>query len=312
MAQFQLNILGCGSAKPTPRHNPTCQVLDFRDNLFMIDCGEGSQTMFVRMGLKYTRLNHIFISHLHGDHCFGLPGLLSTLGLQGKGGTLTVHTFKDGAEMFGKMCEYFCRDMSYEVKFNVIEYGSDVIYEDDALKVTTIPLKHRVPTVGFLFEEKEKLRHINRFAIDKYNVPICYMNILKAGGDYIAADGSVTIPNEVLTTPPDKSLKYAYCSDTMPASKIIPVIEGADWLYHEATYGNEFVKSAKQRFHSTAHQAAEVAVASHAGNLVIGHYSSRYKDENILLNEAREVFSRTVLADEGLRIDMTKGFEEVK
>ncbi|MEG0253217.1 MAG: MBL fold metallo-hydrolase, partial [Muribaculaceae bacterium] len=175
MAKFQINILGCGSATTTLQHNPSCQVLNIRDNLFMIDCGEGSQVQMRKMQLKFTRLNHIFISHLHGDHCFGLPGLISTMGLLGKSGTVVIHIFKDGAEQFGNLFSYFCREMPFKIEFDIITMTKKVIYEDDGITVTTIPLKHRVPTVGFLFEEKAKQRHINGEMVKFHNIPKCRM-----------------------------------------------------------------------------------------------------------------------------------------
>lgn len=305
MAKFQLNILGCGSAKCTIRHLPTSQVIDYKENLFMIDCGEGAQAMLSKMRLKYTRLNHIFISHLHGDHCFGLPGLLSTLGLQGKGGKVIIHTFKDGAKVFGDFLKYFCREMPFEIEFDIIEYGNNVIYEDDSLTISTLPLKHRVPAVGFLFKEKPKLRHVNGEMAKFHKVPLYFMQNLREGEDFVKPDGTV-VPNKILTTDCDKSLSYAFCSDTMPTKKILPMLEGVTWLYHEATYGNDNVLRAKETCHSTARQAAEIAKQVGAENLILGHYSSRYKDESILLNEAREVFPNTILANEGLKIDFLK------
>lgn len=155
MTRFDLNILGCGSATSTLRHLPSCQILNIRDNLFMIDCGEGAQLEMRRMKLKFSRLNHIFISHLHGDHCFGLPGLLSTLALLGKTGTLTVHIFQDGADQFGRLLDYFCREMPYTLKFDIITTHRAIIYEDDAITVTTFPLRHRIPAVGFLFRRNQ-------------------------------------------------------------------------------------------------------------------------------------------------------------
>ena len=303
MAKFQINFLGCGSATSTLQHLPSSQILNIRDNLFMIDCGEGSQLQMRRMKLKFSRLNHIFISHLHGDHCFGLPGLVSTLGLLGKGGTLVIHIFKDGAEQFGRMFDYFCRDSPYNIEFNIITMSSSLIYEDDAITVKTIPLKHRIPAVGFLFEEKPKLRHIRGEMIGFYNIPRFKINQIREGSDFITESGMV-IPNDCLTLPAERAIRYAYCSDTAPAQKIIPFIEGVDCLYHEATYGNDYEMQARKRFHSTARQAAEVALKANVKELIIGHYSSRYPDNNVLLEEAKEVFPNTILSNEGLQIDL--------
>jgi ribonuclease Z len=303
MTRFDLNILGCGSATSTLRHLPSCQILNIRDNLFMIDCGEGAQLEMRRMKLKFSRLNHIFISHLHGDHCFGLPGLLSTLALLGKTGTLTVHIFQDGADQFGRLLDYFCREMPYTLKFDIITTHRAIIYEDDAITVTTFPLRHRIPAVGFLFQEKPKLRHIKPEVAEYFHVPHYKMNALRQGAEFISEDGRI-IPNSALTTPADKSISYAYCSDTMFSKRVTNVIDGVDWLYHEATYGDDCAVKAKQRFHSTARDAARVAFYSHAKRLILGHYSNRYDDETILLHQAQEVFPNTILGNEGMCIDL--------
>ncbi len=305
MTALDLNILGCGSATSTLRHLPSCQVLNVRGHLMMIDCGEGAQLEMRRMHLKFSRLNHIFISHLHGDHCFGLPGLISTMALQGKGGTLTVHIFKEGAEIFGRMLDFFCRERPFELKFNIIDTHKAVIYEDDAITVTSFPLTHRVPCVGFIFSEKPKLRHINAQACYEHGVPQHFMNSLRQGADYVTPSGMV-IPNSQLTTEADRSISYAYCSDTKYSKRVINAVQGVDWLYHEATYGDENLKNAVKRYHSTARQAAMVAREAQAKHLILGHYSNRYNDESLLLKQAREEFPATILGQEGLTIDLNK------
>ena len=305
MTQFDLNILGCGSATSTLRHLPSCQVVNVRGNLMMIDCGEGAQLEMRRMRLKFSRLNHIFISHLHGDHCFGLPGLLSTMALQGKGGIVTIHIFKEGAEQFGRLLEFFCRERPYELKFNIIGTRKAVIYEDDAITVSTFPLTHRVPCVGFLFREKTKMRHINAKACKEYNVPQHFMKSLREGKDYVTP-GGVVIPNEELTTHADASISYAYCSDTKYSKRVINAVEGVDWIYHEATYGDENAVNAMKRYHSTARQAATVAREAGVKRLILGHYSNRYNDETILLEQAKEEFANTILGNEGMTIDLNK------
>lgn len=303
MTAFDLNILGCGSATSTLRHLPSSQVIDVRGHLFMIDCGEGAQLEMRRMHLKFSRLNHIFISHLHGDHCFGLPGLLSTMALQGKGGTVTVHIFKEGAEMFGRMLDFFCRERPYELKFNIIDTHKRVIYEDDSITVTSFPLTHRVPCVGFIFAEKPKLRHINAEACRMHDVPRHAMNSLRQGLDYVNPSGLV-IPNSELTTPADRAISYAYCSDTKFSRRVINAVTGVDWLYHEATYGDENLKNAIKRYHSTARQAAMVAQQAQVQRLILGHYSNRYNDETLLLRQAQEEFPATILGQEGMTIDL--------
>ncbi len=303
MTKFELNILGCGSATSSLRHLPSCQVLNVRDNLYMIDCGEGAQLEMRRMKLKYSRLNHIFISHLHGDHCFGLPGLLSSLALLGKTGTLTVHIFKDGAELFKRLLDYFCRDMPYELKFDIITTRKAVIHEDDSITVTAFPLKHRIPAVGFLFAEKPKLRHIDPYRVRQAGVPVYFMNSLRQGLDFVTPEGTV-IPNAELTTDADARISYAYCSDTAYSKRVVDAVEGVDWLYHESTYADDCEVLARRRFHSTARQAATVAREAGVKRLILGHYSKRYKSDDVFLQQAQEVFPNVVLGKEGLRLDL--------
>ena len=305
MTRLELNILGCGSATMTPRHQPSCQVLNVRDNLMMIDCGEGAQLAVRRMKLKLMRLNHIFISHLHGDHCFGLPGLISTMALLNRTNSLTIHTFKDGAELFGQMLDYFCRERPFEVRFNIIDTHKRVIWEDDALTVTTFPLVHRVPAVGFLFRETPKLRHIIGDEVKRLGVPHYAMNALRQGEDWVSPDGMV-VPNDQLTTAADAAISYAYCSDTKFSRRVIKNVEGVDWLYHEATYDDSLRVKAHKRHHSTALEAATVAHEAGVGQLIIGHFSKRYLDETPLLDEARSIFPATRLANEGLVIDLNQ------
>ena len=287
----------------TPRHQPSCQVLNVRDNLMMIDCGEGAQLAVRRMKLKLMRLNHIFISHLHGDHCFGLPGLVSTMALLNRTGSLTIHTFKDGAELFSQMLDFFCRERPFDVRFNIIDTHKRLIWEDDAMTVTTFPLVHRVPAVGFIFQEKPKLRHIIGEEVKRLGIPHYAMNSLRQGHDWVTQDG-VIIPNRQLTTPADDAISYAYCSDTKFSKRVIRNVQGVDWLYHEATYDNSLRIKAHKRYHSTALEAATVAREAGVRQLIIGHFSKRYLDEGILLDEARSIFPNTRLANEGLTIDL--------
>ncbi|MBR5674505.1 MAG: ribonuclease Z [Muribaculaceae bacterium] len=305
MTRLELNILGCGSATMTPRHQPSCQVLNVRDNLMMIDCGEGAQLAVRRMKLKLMRLNHIFISHLHGDHCFGLPGLVSTMALLNRTNSLTIHTFKDGVELFSTWLDYFCRERPFEVKYNVIDTHKRVIWEDDALTVTTFPLVHRVPAVGFLFREKPKLRHIIGEEVKRLGVPHYAMNALRQGEDWVTPEGLV-IPNGQLTTAAEPAISYAYCSDTKFSKRVIKSVEGVDWLYHEATYDDSLRVKAHKRYHSTALEAATVAREAAVGQLILGHFSKRYLDDTPLLLEAQSVFPATRLANEGMVIDLNQ------
>ena len=299
-----MNILGCGSALPTTRHYSSSQVVNIREKLFMIDCGEGAQLQLRRSKLKFTRLNHIFISHLHGDHCFGLMGLISTFGLLGRTATLHIYAHEDLEKLLAPQLEYFCKGMTYEVAFHSINPNqAEVIYDDRSVSVTTIPLKHRIPTCGFLFQEKQTPNHIIRDMVDFYRVPVFELNRIKNGEDYVTPDGTV-VPNHRLTTPSDPPRSYAYCSDTAYLKSIIPQIKGVDLLFHEGTFAQCDAARAKETYHTTAAQAAEIALEAEAKQLVIGHFSARYEDESILLKEAQAVFPNTLLAKENLRITL--------
>lgn len=304
MAKFQIDILGCGSATPTARHQPSCQVVDFRDKLFMIDCGEGAQSQFRRMGLKFSRLNHIFISHLHGDHVFGLPGLLSTMALHEITGSVTIHIFREGARLMKEWMDFFNRNAPFEIIYDVIEEGERrVVYEDAGLVIETFPLYHRTPCNGYLFREKPKLRHLRGDAVKFHAVPVSLMQSIKEGADFMKPDGTV-IPNAMLTTDPDPSMSYAYCSDTLMDMRVAADVRGVDTIYHEATYDDSLEAQARERGHSTARQAGRIAREAGAKRLIIGHFSKRYNSEEILLKEATEEFPDVIVADEGLRIDL--------
>lgn len=300
MADFDINILGCGSALPTTRHLASSQVINLRDKLYMIDCGEGTQVQMRRQKIKFSRLNHIFISHLHGDHCFGLPGLLSTLGMLGRNGDLFIHGPKGVEAYLTPLMKIFHKGLPYKVQFNTIDPNSySLIMEDRSLQVYSIPLKHRIPCCGFLFSEKPKEAHIIREMIDFYKVPVRCIKDIKLGADYITPEGTV-VSNQRLTRPATPPKRYAYCSDTAFSPDIVPHIEGVDILYHEATFGEDELVRSRETFHSTARQAAQIAQMAHVKKLVIGHFSARYDNQNILLKEAQAIFPETILADEGL------------
>lgn len=302
MAEFNINILGCGSALPTTRHLATSQVVDLRDKLYMIDCGEGTQVQMRRMRVRFGRLAHIFISHLHGDHCFGLPGLISTLGMLGRTGELVVHGPKEVESYLRPVMDLFCRGMEFEVRFNPVDTRShSLVMEDRSLSVYSIPLKHRIPTCGYLFAEKPKEAHIIREMTDFYQVPVRCMKDIKQGLDYVTPEGEV-VPNSRLTRPAAPPKRYAFCSDTAYNRSIIPIIEGVDLLYHEATFAECDLARAKETFHSTARQAAEIARDARVKRLVIGHYSARYEDLSGLHREAEAVFPGTILGNEGMVI----------
>jgi ribonuclease Z len=301
MEKFELDILGCGSATPTTFHNPSSQVLNVRDKLFMIDCGEGTQLQFRRNKLRFGRLNHIFISHLHGDHCFGLIGLISTLGLLGRTGTLTIYSVAGLEEVLRSGINFFCRDNPFKINIETFDSKkSEIIYDDRSVSVKTIPLKHRVPCAGFLFQEKQKEPHLVPDMIKFYNIPIKTLAEIKMGADFVTDDGKI-VPHTHLTMPSEPARSYAYCSDTLYSEKIIPIIEGVDLLYHEATFAESDAARAKETWHSTARQAALIAKSAKVKKLMIGHFSARYPDNMDLLNEALEIFPNTVLANEGLR-----------
>lgn len=300
MEKFELHILGCGSALPTTRHFPTSQVVNLRDKLFMIDCGEGAQLQFRKSRLKFSRLGHIFISHLHGDHCFGLLGLISTLNLLGRTAELHIHSPKGLEELLAPMLEFFNRQMTYKVLFHEFETKeATVIYEDRSMTVTTIPLRHRMPCCGFLFAEKQRPSHILREMIDFYQVPVFELNRIKNGADYVTPEGE-TISNALLTRPAASPRSYAYCSDTIYMPSIVEQIKGVDLLFHEATFADEDAPRAKETFHTTAAQAADIARQAGVKKLLIGHFSARYEDENVLLQEASAIFPDTQLAKETL------------
>lgn len=303
MAKFRINILGCGSATPSMRHLPSCQVVDFRDNLFMIDCGEGAQLSMRRMKLKFSRLSHIFISHLHGDHLLGLPGLLSTLSLHGKTGTVTVHTFAEGIELLKPVVDYLCREPSFEIVWHEIAPDGGRILETDSLTVDAFPLYHRVPAVGFLFKETPKPRHLIGDMIKFHEVPVSRMAAIKAGADWVKPDGTV-VSNARLTRDPDPAMSYAYCSDTLYNQAVAEAVKGVDLVYHEATYVDADEVKAHERGHSTASEAARIARKAGAGRLLIGHFSKSYPDEETHRAEASALFPNTLIANEGMIIDL--------
>ena len=302
MPKFTLNILGCGSATASLRHFPSCQVLDIRDNLFMIDCGEGAQLQMRRSRLKFSHLNHVFISHLHGDHCFGLIGLISTFGLLGRTTPLHVHAPENLGPMLQHMLDFFCKGLDFKVEFHPVDTTSHaLIHEDRSVSVYSIPLRHRIASCGYLFREKELLPHIRRDMIDFYRIPLCEINNIKNGKDWITEEGQ-TIPYTRLTTPALPPRSYAYCSDTIYLPKLSSLVEGVDLLFHEATFLHEDLQRAQETFHTTALQAATLAKDSHVKALCIGHFSARYEEESVLLDEAKSVFEHTILAKENLNI----------
>ncbi len=307
MEKFEVNILGCGSAVPTARHMTTAQLVNVHDRLFLVDCGEGTQTQIWKRksGIKVTGMNHIFISHAHGDHFFGLVPLVSSLNLM-LDRTADLHLWlpADLEEPLRRDFEQYCY-----VPFKLIMHPLDttkqtVLYEDKEMKVETIPLNHRVPCCGFLFSEKPKAPVLLPEKCKAYGIPPRELGKIKAGADWTMEDGTV-IPNSELTAASDfVPRKYAYCSDTAYFPEMIPQIEGADLLYHEATFTSEDEQQAVNAAHSTAAQAAAIARNAHVKQLAIGHYSIRYDDEAPLLAEAQSIFPNTLASQEGMTISL--------
>lgn len=304
METLSVHILGCGSALPTTKHNPSAQALTLRGKVYLVDCGEGTQLQIRRQGLHFGRIHTIFISHLHGDHCFGLPGLLSTLSMLGRTGELHIHGSEGLTEYIDAHRKSFLAECSYEIITHEHDYRkSEVIHEDPSLCVRSLPLSHRIPTMGFLFEERCAARHLDKPAVDFYQVPRCCYPAILLGESYTAQDGSI-IPNNRLTKPGRIPRRYAYCSDTEYFPNLIEQVRGVDLLYHEATFGEDLRARLATTAHSTAREAATIALKAEVKRLLIGHYSSRYTDVTPLLDEARSVFPNTTAAQEGLIIHL--------
>ena len=304
METLSVHILGCGSALPTTKHNPSAQALTLRGKVYLVDCGEGTQLQIRRQGLHFGRIHTIFISHLHGDHCFGLPGLLSTLSMLGRTGELHIHGPEGLTEYIDAHRKSFLAECSYDIITHEHDYRkSEVIHEDPSLCVRSLPLSHGIPTMGFLFEERCAARHLDKPAVDFYQVPRCCYPAILLGESYTAQDGSI-IPNNRLTKPGRIPRRYAYCSDTEYFPNLIEQVRGVDLLYHEATFGEDLRARLATTAHSTAQEAATIALKAEVKRLLIGHYSSRYTDVTPLLDEARSVFPNTTAAQEGLIIHL--------
>ena len=270
----------------------------------MIDCGEGTQIQVRRTKVHFSKIQAVFISHLHGDHCFGLFGMISTFGMTGRTAPLHVYAPKEFEEYFNLSMELFCKKLEFSVMFHPVETTEiKVIYEDKSLTIESIPLEHRIPCCGFLFREKLTTPHIRRDMIDFYNIPISQINNIKAGANWTTTNGDI-IMNSKLTIPADKPRSYAYCSDTRYMEQLYKKVANVDVLYHESTYTNEYKDRAKSYYHSTAEEAATVAKKANVGKLLLGHYSARYLNEDIILNEAKAIFPNSFLTNEGMVFDV--------
>lgn len=297
--KFEVTILGSSSATPIYNRNPTAQALNINERLYLIDCGEGTQQQLLKFDIKASRIDHIFISHLHGDHYLGLIGLLSSLHLNGRKKPLKLFCPAPLKEIIDIQFKYSETTLNYPIEFKFTDpHQPQVILENQDIIVTSFPLDHRIDCTGFIFKQKKSPRKIIKEKVEPLNIPINYYALLKRGQNYVAADGTV-IPNSELTVDSEPPKSYAYCSDTIYNENYFEYIKDADLLYHEATFMHNMLDRAMQTFHTTAWQAGNVAAHVGAKKLLIGHFSARYKTLNDLLEEARGVFPETELAVEG-------------
>ena len=296
---MKLTILGCYSATPRVNTNPTAQVLDIKSHLFLIDCGEGTQVQLRKNKIKFSRIKHIFISHLHGDHYFGLAGLISTFKLLTREADLHIYGPKGLKEVITLQMKLSDSWTNYKLIFHELTLKeSHLIFEDDKVEVHTIPLDHRIYTNGFLFKEKEGEQKLNIGAVEEAKIDVAYYRKLKQGFDVENNEGKL-IKNELVTKSGPKPKSYAFCSDTGYNESIIPIIKEVDLLYHESTFLEKHSNLAKSTKHSTVKQAASIAKQANVGKLILGHYSTRYDDLNVFKTEAKEIFESVELAKDG-------------
>ena len=298
---FKLTVLGCSSATPTLYRHSSAQVLNVNERLFLIDCGEGAQMQMRKFKIKFQRVDNIFISHLHGDHYLGLMGLLFTLHLLGRTKEIHIYSDPDLKQIIDIQLEISKTNLLYPLIFHAIDSSvSQNIFDDEILSVKTIPLDHRIPTVGFLFSEKQKERKIKKEIIAKLDIPDEEFSKIKNGSDFKDKKTGKIYKNSDITIEATKAVSFAYCSDTGYAESYLPLIKNVDFLYHEATFMKDREKNAREKFHCTTVDAATIAVRSGAKKLMLGHYSARYDDLEPLLAEAKQIFENTVLAEEGV------------
>jgi ribonuclease Z len=303
---FKLTILGCSSAIPTIDRNPTAQLLNVNERFFLIDCGEGTQVQLRKYQLSFQRINHILISHLHGDHYFGLIGLISSMHLLGRNKELHIYAHKQLKDIVDLQLQASNTELNYPLFFHSLpEDNETIIFEDDNIKISNLILDHSIKCSGFLFEEKRSARKIIQSEVAKHNVPFEKMKSLKDGADWINLHGDI-ISNDLLTIKNSLPHKYAFCSDTRYNESLIEKIKGVTLLYHETTFMKDLEDRAVQTGHSTTYQAAKIAKDSNVNNLLIGHYSQRYKNFEDLLDETKDIFSNSILSYSGLLIDFKK------
>ncbi|WP_445432712.1 ribonuclease Z [Chryseobacterium indoltheticum] len=291
-----LTILGFNSAIPTINTSPTAQLLEMEERCFLIDCGEGTQVQLRKAKARFSKINHIFISHLHGDHCFGLPGLIASFRLLGRDTPLHVYGPKGIKKMLETIFSITETHRGFEVVYHELDKDySEKIYEDNRVEVFNIPLDHRIYCNGYLFKEKPKERHINMEEVSKYaEIETCDYHNLKAGKDFVLSDGYV-LKNEILTTTPAPSVSYAFCSDTRYLESVIPIIKNVTVLYHESTFLHDLKEMADYTGHTTALEAATIAKKAEVEKLILGHFSNRYGDLTVFTDEARTVFPNSYL-----------------
>ena len=297
---FQLTVLGTSSALPTSNRYPTAQVLNVLGRFFLIDCGEGTQTQMRKYKIGFSKINHIFISHLHGDHIFGLIGLISTFALTGRTNDLHIYSHSELQKFLSDQIHFFYADeLSFKIIYHPLNFKKEQkIYEDKAVTVYSFPLTHRISTCGFRFEEKTPLPNLIPEKIDEYQIPIRERQRIKEGGDFLASDGRI-IPHSELTKNKRRPRSFAFCSDTRYDESYISSVKNVDLLYHEATFAENNKDLAKSTFHSTGKDAATIALKAQVKQLIIGHFSARYKDHTIILKEAQEIFANTSATAEG-------------
>jgi ribonuclease Z len=301
---MKLTILGCYAATPRTITNPTSQLLEIKNRMFLIDCGEGTQVQLRKNKIKFSKINQVFISHLHGDHFFGLIGLISTFSLLGRTTDLHIYGPKGIKEIILLQLRLSNSWTNYGLYFHELESNeSEVIFEDEKVLVTTIPLKHRVYTNGFLFQEKVGERKLNMDAVLNYEIESCYYQKIKNGKDITLEDGRL-IPNSELTFDPLQPKSYAFCSDTVYHEAILPIIENVDVLYHESTFLESEEGLAEKTLHSTAKEAARIALKANAKKLILGHYSTRYESIALFKEEAETIFSDVELAEDGKTFEL--------
>lgn len=297
--KFEVTILGSSSATPIYNRNPTSQALNVNERLYLIDCGEGTQQQMLRYDVKPSRIDHIFISHLHGDHYLGLVGLLSSMHLNGRKKELKLFGPEHLLEIINLQLKYSETTLQYPIEFTITNADKvELIVDNEDVTVETIPLDHRIACTGFLFREKKRQRKLLKDKLEELQVPVQYYTSLKKGKDYIAEDGKV-YKNETLTIDSEQPKAYAYCSDTIFNPQYFQQINNVNLLYHEATFLHNMLDRAGETFHTTALQAAQIAVQAQAKKLLIGHFSARYKNLDELLDEAKSAFPATELAIEG-------------